>query len=102
MDTYATTPTDQRRSGNEYTNDRAHLELDVVFTLDPLDEAIDVAFLAVRSAQQAAGAVPDTASATKLRDDWRTSNLLVRQALRLVDERVQDLAKAVKRLTGTA
>jgi hypothetical protein len=86
------------RPDDEDTAERAGLELDVVFALEPLDEAIDVAFLAIKSAQQAARSLPDTASSTHFRDEWRTTNVLMRQALRLVDERVQDLAKAIKRL----
>lgn len=91
-------PAEQARSGNYDTVERADLELDVVFALEPLDEAIDVAFLAIKSAQQATRSIPDASSSTRFRDEWRISNVLVRQALRLVDERVQDLAKAIKRL----
>lgn len=66
--------------------------------LQPVDEALDVAFLAIRSAQQAARDVPASAPAAKFREEWHTSNVLVRQALRLVDERVQELARTVRRL----
>lgn len=76
--------------------DLARSEPDLVVSLQPVDEALDVAFLAVKSAQQAARGVPASASAAKFRDEWHTSNLLVRQALRLVDERVQDLNRALK------
>lgn len=86
------------RPDDEDAVERADLELDVVFALEPLDEAVDVAFVAVKAAQHAACSVPDTASSTRFRDEWRTNNILVRQALRLVDERVQDLAKVIKRL----
>jgi hypothetical protein len=86
------------RPGDEDTVERADLECEVMSALGPLDEAADVAFLAVKGAQQAARSVPETASATRFREEWHTANVLVRQALRLVDERVQDLAKAVKRL----
>jgi hypothetical protein len=86
------------RPDDEDTVERADLELDVVFALEPLDEAVDVAFVAVKAAQHAACSVPDTAASTRFRDEWRTNNILVRQALRLVDERVQDLAKVIKRL----
>ena len=65
---------------NDDIAERDDLELDVAFALDRLDEAVDVAFLAVRSAQHAARSVPDNATAGKFRDDWRTSNVLVRQA----------------------
>ena len=41
------------RSGDDDIARWADLELDVVFALEPLNEAIDVAFLAVKSAQQA-------------------------------------------------
>jgi hypothetical protein len=71
---------------------------DFIFPLQPLNEAIDVAFLAVRAAQQAARDVPASASAAEFRDEWHTSNILVRQALRLVDERAQKLNKYIKRL----
>ena len=77
----------------------AQSEADLVLSLIPVDEALDVAFLAIRSAQQAARDVPASASAAKFREDWHTSNILVRQALRLVDERVQDLNRAIKRLS---
>jgi hypothetical protein len=56
-----------------------------------------VAFLAVRCAQQAIRSIPETATADRFRDEWRTNNVLVRQALRLVDERVQDLARRLSR-----
>ena len=91
--------TADRRSGDEDSNDRADRELDVVLALDPLDEALDVAFLAIRCAQQAARAVPDAALPARVREDWRINNVLVRQAIRLVDERVQELSKAIKRLS---
>jgi hypothetical protein len=64
----------------------------------PLNEAIDVAFLAVRVAQQVARDIPASASAAEFRGEWHTSNILVRQALRLVDERVQHLNREIKRL----
>jgi hypothetical protein len=70
----------------------------VIFLRLKTDEALDVAYLAVRSAQQAARDVPTSATAAKFREEWHTSNILVRQALRLVDERVQDLSRAIKRL----
>ena len=89
------------RPDDEDIVERADLEHDVVFALEPLDEAIDVAFLALKAAQHAARSMPDTASSARFRDEWRTNNVLVRQALRLVDERVQDLAKAIKRLPRT-
>ena len=98
MDQPAAAPDTRVRSANDETVERGDLELDVVFALEPLDEAIDVAFLAVKSAQQSARSIPDTAAPSRYRIEWRTSNVLVRQALRLVDERVQDLAKAIKRL----
>jgi hypothetical protein len=88
----------QARSVNDDTVERGDLELDVAFALESLDEALDVAFLAVRCAQQAIRSISDTATADRFRSEWRTNNVLVRQALRLVDERVQELAKAVRRL----
>jgi len=78
--------------------DVARDERDFLPHLQPLDEAINVAFLAVRAAQQAAREVPASASAAKFRDEWHASNILVRQALRLVDERVQDLNRDMKQL----
>jgi hypothetical protein len=98
MDEPSATPASRVRSVNDDRGERSDLELDVVFALEPLDEALDVAFLAIRNAQQSVRSVPDAATIAKLRDEWRTNNVLVRQALRLVDERVQDLAKAIKRL----
>jgi hypothetical protein len=98
MNTPPEAPAPGRRSIDEDTVDRNDLELDVVFALEPLDEALDVAFAAIKSAQQAARAVPDTAPTTRFRDEWRISNVLVRQSLRLIDERVRELTKAVKRL----
>ena len=92
------TPASGRRSADDDTTDRNEREFDVVFALDPLDEAIDVAFLALKGAQHAARTTPDAAPAAALRGEWRTHNVLLRQSLRLIDERVQDLAKAVKRL----
>jgi hypothetical protein len=86
------------RPDDEESVERADLDRDVVAALGPLDEAVDVTFLAIKGAQQAARSVPDTASPTRFREEWHTANVLVRQALRLVDERVQDLAKAIKRL----
>jgi hypothetical protein len=41
---------------------------------------VDVAFLAIRAAQQAVRDLPASASAAKFRDEWHVSNLLVRQA----------------------
>jgi hypothetical protein len=87
----------QARSASDDAAERGDLELDVVFAVEPLDEAIDVAFLAVRCAQQAIRSIPETATADRFRDEWRTNNVLVRQALRLVDERVQDLARRLSR-----
>ena len=78
--------------------DPARGEADLVLSVQPVDEALDVAFLAVRSAQQAARDVPASAPAARFREEWHTSNVLVRQALRLVDERVQELARAVRRV----
>jgi hypothetical protein len=98
MDQPSAASDSRARSAVDDTVERDDLELDVVFALEPLDEAIDVAFLAIKSAQQSARSIPDTATPTRYRNEWRTSNVLVRQALRLVDERVQDLAKAIKRL----
>ena len=98
MNTPPPTPASGRRLADDDTTDRNEREFDVVFALDPLDEAIDVAFLALKGAQQAARSMSDTAPAVTLRDEWRTHNMLVRQSLRLIDERVQELAKAVKRL----
>jgi hypothetical protein len=88
-------------SNARFTDDaviQGNPELDVADALESLEEAIDVAFLAIRSAQHAARSLPDTGSATRFRNEWRASNVLVRQALRLTNERVQDLTKAVKRL----
>jgi hypothetical protein len=45
--------------------------------------------------------MPDDAPPARFRSEWRTSNTLLRQALRLIDERVQDLAKAIERLPRT-
>jgi hypothetical protein len=87
-----------RRSDDEHSADRSDLELDVVFALEPVDEAIDVAFAAIRSAQRTLQSVPDNAPSIRLRNEWRTHNVLLRQTIRLVDERVEDLAKAIKRL----
>jgi hypothetical protein len=42
--------------------------------------------------------MPDDATPARFRSEWRTSNTLLRQALRLIDERVQHLAKAIERL----
>jgi hypothetical protein len=91
-------PAMQARSTSDDTAERGDPGLDVALALDPLDEAIDVAFLAVRCAQQAIRTIPDTATAERFRTEWRTNNVLMRQALRLVDERVQDVAKAIRRL----
>jgi hypothetical protein len=77
--------------------DVARDEHDFLPHLQPLDEAISVAFLAVRTAQQAAREVPVSAPAAKFRDEWHASNILVRLAFRLVDERVQDLNGDMKR-----
>ena len=98
MNTPPPMPVSGRRSADDDTTDRNEREFDVVFALDPLDEAIDVAFLALKGAQQVARSMPDTVLPAKIRDEWRTHNVLLRQSLRLIDERVQDLAKAVKRL----
>jgi hypothetical protein len=98
MNTLPPTPASGRRSADDDTTDRNERELDVVFALDPLDEAIDVAFLALKGAQQAARSMSDTAPAVTLCEEWRKHNVLLRQSLRLLDERVQELAKAVKRL----
>lgn len=89
------------RPGEDNPGEQDDRALDVMLALDPLDEAIDVAFLAIKSAQQAARSLPDAVPAAKLRSEWCTSNVLVRQALRLVDERAQELAKAIKRLPRT-
>ena len=86
------------RPDDEAIAERAGLERDVMSALGPLDEAVDVVFLAIRGAQQAARSVPDTASPTRFREEWHTANILVRQAVRLVDERVQELTKAINRL----
>jgi hypothetical protein len=101
MNTPQPTPASGRHSFDDDTIDRNEREFDVVFALDPLDEAIDVAFLALKGAQQAARTTSDAAPAAALRDEWRTHNVLLRQSLRLIDERVRDLAKAVKRLPRT-
>ena len=90
--------TSSRRSDDEDTAERVDLELDVLFSLEPVDESLDVAFLAIKEAQRAIQAMPDNAPSIRLRNEWRTHNVLVRQAIRLVDERVEDLAKAIKRL----
>jgi hypothetical protein len=45
--------------------------------------------------------MPDDTPPARFRSEWRTSNTLLRQALRLIDERVQDLAKAIERLPRT-
>jgi len=87
-----------RRSVDEDVDDRNDRELDVMFAIEPLDEALDVAFAAIKAAQQAVRSVPDTATGGKFREEWRTHNVLMRQTLRLVDERVQDLTRAIKRL----
>jgi hypothetical protein len=91
-------PAMQVRSVDDDTAERSDLELDVAFALEPLDEALDVAFLAVSYAQRAIRSIPETATTDRFRHEWRTNNVLVRQAIRLVDERVQDVAKAIKRL----
>jgi hypothetical protein len=98
MNTSPASPAAGRRSPDDESGDRSDMELDMMFALDPLDEAIDVAFAAVEAAQQAARTIPETAAPAKFRDEWRTHNVLVRQTLRLVDERVQELIKAIRRL----
>jgi hypothetical protein len=98
MNTPSALPASGRRSADDDVESRADLAHDVVYALEPVDEAIDVAFLAVKAAQQAIRSVPDGLPTAKLLDEWRTHNILVRQSLRLVDERVQELTKAVKRL----
>ena len=97
IDPPPTPPTEVWPASDE-TVKRADLERDVVVALEPVDEAIDVAFLAIKSAQQTARSIAHTAPSARFRTEWRISNVLVRQALRLVDERVQDLTKAIKRL----
>jgi hypothetical protein len=98
MNTPPGRPETGRRSTDEGAVDRTDLELDVVFALEPLDEALDVAFAAVKGPQQSVRSIPDTAAASTFRNEWRTHNVLVRQARRLVGERVQELTKAIKRL----
>jgi hypothetical protein len=68
------------RPHDEDSVERADLERDVVSALGPLDEAVDVAFLAVKGAQQAARSVPDTAPPTRFRNEWHASNVLVPHA----------------------
>jgi hypothetical protein len=98
MDPFSSPCPSGKRSDDDHTAERSDLELDVVFAFEPVDEAIDVAFAAIRSAQRTLQSVPDSAPSIRFRNEWRTHNVLVRQAIRLVDERVEELAKAVKRL----
>jgi hypothetical protein len=72
-------------------------ELDTVFATEAVDEAIDVVFAAVQSAQRMLRALPDTAPPGKIRHEWGVHNALVRQSVRLVDERVRQLTRAVNR-----
>jgi len=89
---------DLRPVERDDSGSRGDLVLEIVLALEPLDEAVDVAFLAVKSAQHTARSMPDDATPARFRSEWRTSNTLLRQALRLIDERVQHLAKAIERL----
>lgn len=74
------------------------LDLDTVLATESVDEAIDVVFAAVQSAQRMLRALPDTAPLGKIRHEWGVHNALVRQSVRLVDERVRHLTRAVNRL----
>lgn len=74
MNTSPASPAAGRRSPDDESGDRSDMELDMMFALDPLDEAIDVAFAAVEAAQQAARTIPETAAPAKFRDEWRTHN----------------------------
>jgi hypothetical protein len=78
--------------------ERADLVVDTTFAMDEIDEAIDVVFAAIKGAQRSLHAIPDNASPIEVRNEWRLHNVLVRQAICLIDERVQELAKATRRL----
>lgn len=66
--------------------------------MEEIDEAVDVVLAAIKGAQRSLHSIPDTASLIEVRHEWRLHNVLVRQAIRLIDERVQELAKATRRL----
>ena len=84
--------------GDENSVERDDLKLDAILAVDAVEEALDVAFLAIAGAQQTARSFPDAVSPDRVLKDWRLSTVLLRQALRLIDERVQDLAETIKRL----
>jgi hypothetical protein len=75
-----------RPDNDEVTIERADLVVDTTFAMEEIDDAIDVVFAAIKGAQRSLHSIPDNASPIEIRNEWRLHNVLVRQAIRLIDE----------------
>ena len=79
--------------------DRAYLQFDLMFSLNPLTEAIAVAQEAVLGSLRSLDALPPDISAEQVREKWRQDSIFLAALLRLASERATVATAAANRLT---
>lgn len=79
--------------------ERTYRRFDLLFSLDPLNEAIAIAQEAVAGSSRILNALPPDASAEQIREKWARENLFLGALLRLASDRATAVLAAANYLT---